>query len=630
LAHRFVSVLGDMKLVARLIKILSGARTDAEQEVSRLDHFAHFCVLVGKSFVRNRCPVRAAALSYATLLALIPMLAVAIGVTSSILKAQGEKEIYAAIDKVVSSIMPPATSKTDSHGSSLNLTPISITVTRSNSVVSKAVTNSLEHTAAAAQPGKGTVGVSFSSNSIIVVANPTNAVLSATTTDSMMDTNGVAGPADNPADGTPVVSVNAQKEAAKSIHEFVQNTQSGALGVIGTLLLVVVAIRMLANIEATFNDIWGVPRGRPWLSRVILYWTTITLGPLLMVAVVGLASSPHFLATKGALTGTFIGGLIFDLLPLVLLWLLFALVYLLVPNTKVSFSAALFGGIVGGSLWHLNNVFGFLYASRVVSYSKIYGSLGLVPVFMAGLYFSWLILLFGAQIAYAFQNRRAYLQDKLVETVNQRGREFVALRLMTCIGQRFQNGLPPVTLPDMTNELGIPTRLAQHVLQMLLSARLIVETGGREPGYAPARPLGDITAHHILHALRSGGGQELPMRDGPVRAEVLGEFARIEEAEFQASSAISMLALVNRAQTQLELAAPQIEKTTSIRRDARALASANTAPPLMPPEPPAAPKPLPESAAAANEPEGTVTTPIRPSPARRPVTMPDEEREFPL
>jgi membrane protein len=505
-----------MKLFARLIQILSGVQTGAEQEISRLEHVAHFCVLVGKSFVRNRCPVRAAALSYATLLALIPMLAVAIGVTSSILKAQGEKEIYAAIDKLVSSIMPPATAKTDSHGISLNLSPIAITVTRTNSVVSKALTNSIANTNAST----------------------------------------LAGTTNSPDSDTPIVSVSAQKEAAKSIHEFVQNTQSSALGLIGTLLLVVVAIRMLANIEATFNDIWGVARGRPWPSRIILYWATITLGPLLLVAAVGLAGSPHFLATKGAVSGTSIGGFIFDLLPLVLLWLLFALIYLLVPNTKVRFGAAMVGGIVGGTLWHLNNVFGFLYASRVVSYSKIYGSLGLVPVFMAGLYFSWLILLFGAQVAYAFQNRKAYLQDKLVENVNQRGREFVALRLMTCIGQCFQNGQPPFTLQKISTELGIPTRLAQQVLQALLAARLVVETGGRELGYAPARPLESITAHHILHALRSGGGQELPMRDGPVRAEVLGEFARIEEAEHAAASGLTMLALVNRTQAKLELAAP--------------------------------------------------------------------------
>ncbi len=135
-----------MKLVNRLLKILSGVQTGAEEEIGRLEQFAHFCVLAGKSFVRNRCPVRAAALSYATLLALIPMLAVAISVTSSILKAQGETEIYAAIDKLVSSIMPPATSKTDSSGSLLDLSPMSVTLTPTNFAVFKSFTNSIPAT----------------------------------------------------------------------------------------------------------------------------------------------------------------------------------------------------------------------------------------------------------------------------------------------------------------------------------------------------------------------------------------------------------------------------------------------------------------------------------------------------
>ena len=100
--------------------------------------------------------------------------------------------------------------------------------------------------------------------------------------------------------GTPVVTVSAQKEAARRIHEFVRNTQSSTLGVAGMMLLVFVAIRMLANIEETFNDIWGVTRGRNWLARIVLYWTTITLGPLLLAGALGLAGGPQFQATKGA------------------------------------------------------------------------------------------------------------------------------------------------------------------------------------------------------------------------------------------------------------------------------------------------------------------------------------------
>ena len=488
---------------SRLVKILTSGHIGVEEEFSRLERFAHFWVLVGRSFARNRCPVRAAALSYTTLLALIPLLAVAISVTSSLLKNQGEEQIYGAIDRLVSNFIPPATAEINTNGSiSLNLSP-----------------------------------------AMSVTLAPTNAI-AATNAASL-------------ADGDARVET-AQKVVAKNIHEFIQKTRSGTLGIIGMLLLVYVAIQMLTSIESTFNDIWGVTRGRNWFWRIILYWTTITLGPLLIVGALGLAGGPHLQTTKNLIAQLpFVSVLIFEFLPFVVLWLAFTLVYLLVPNTKVKFSAALVGGIVGGSLWHLNNLFGSLYVSRVVTNSQIYGKLGLVPVFMVGLYFSWVILLFGAQVAYAFQNRKSYLQEKLVENVNQRGREFIALRLMTLIGQHFQRGEPAATLLQISAELGIPTKLVQQVLQPLLAARLVTEIAGTEPAYLPARPLDAINAHHILRAVRAGAGQDVTTRDEPARAEVLGEFTKIEEAERDAASRVTLLALVNRAQKQIEDAAPK-------------------------------------------------------------------------
>ncbi len=482
---------------SRFIKILTGVHDGAEAEWTRLEQFAHFWMLVVRSFVRNRCLVRAAALAYTTLLALIPMLAVALGVTSSLLKGQGEEQIYRGIDKFVSNIMPPATVSTNNAAVSLNLSPgMTIALTPTNS------------------------------------AAGTNAPTAAAK-DARVEA--------------------AQMAAAKGIHEFIQNTRSGALGVVGMLLLVYVAIRMLASVETTFNDIWGVTRGRNWLWRIVLYWTTITLGPLLVAGALGLTSGSQLQTTKHLIAHMpFIRELVFEFLPLVLLWLVFALVYLLVPNTMVKFSAALIGGVVGGSLWHLNNVFGFLYVSRVVTNSEIYGKLALVPVFMVGLYFSWIILLFGAQVAYAFQNRQAYLQDRLMESVNQRGREFIALRLMTLIGQHFQRGEPAVTLQQISAALGIPTKLAQQVLQPLLAAQLVAEAAGGETAYLPARPLEAINAHHVLRAVRAGTGQDIATRDEPSRAEVLGEFARIEEAERAAASSVTLLTLVNRAQKQIE------------------------------------------------------------------------------
>ena len=497
---------------SRLIKILSGAAANAEDEIflleGRLERFVHFWVLVIRQFVRHRCLVRASALSYSTLIALIPLLAVALGITSSMLKGKNEAQFQQAVEHFVASVTPPATIGT-------------------NLLVAGSDAGALTFTNLAA-------GTNLSG----VVEMATNSTAAGSE--------------------TPAVTVNAQKEIARQVWGFVQNAQSGALGATGVVLLIFVAISLLSRIEETFNDIWGVTRGRNWRHQVQLFCTTTMLGPVLLLAALGLAGGSQFQTAKNFVAHTpVIGKIIFQLLPLLVLWLAFTFVYQLIPNTKVKFSAALAGGAVAGTLWHLNNVFGFLFVSRVVTNSKIYGSLALVPVFMIGLYFSWLFLLLGAQIAYAFQNRAAYLQDRLADNVNQRGREFVALRIMTSLGQRFQNGLRPATVSQLSTELGIPSRLTQSVLRTLAGARLVTEVAGAESGYVPARPLETINAYDILTALRTGNGQELPMREEPALAEIYGEFARIEKAERETASVISLLALAGRMAPPTALPEPQ-------------------------------------------------------------------------
>jgi len=532
------------------------ARAD---KLSWLEKFAHFWLLVWRSFARNRCPVRASALSYTTLLALIPLLAVAVSVTSSLLKSEGEQRIDQFIEKLVNSLTPPALLTTN--------------VSSAFSAVSEPTAAAGEAAETNAIPSASTVptNVAAARRADFQSASRSQAVPNGLPAGAPVPQQATPATQDSTAAGTSSVAlaelaheekaVAARKEIARRINEFVQNTRSGALGVTGMVLLVYVAISLLKSIEETFNDIWGVARGRNWAARIVRYWTTLTLGPFLLVGAMALASGPHFQTTKRILSAMpFVGNFIFQLLPLLVLWIAFALFYQLMPNTRVRWSAAIIGGIVGGTLWHLVNVFGFLFVSRVVTNFKIYGSLGLVPVFMIGLYFSWLILLFGAQVAYAYQNRQAYLQEKLAENVNQRGREFIALRLMTCIGQRFQSGQRPATIAEIANELAIPTRLVHQVMQTLLAAKLVVEVAGAETAFAPARPLDSINAHHILLAMRAGQGQEPATRDEPARAEVYGEFARIQEAERQAASTVTMLALVNRAQARLEIPPPANEQ----------------------------------------------------------------------
>jgi len=327
---------------------------------SRLHRFAHFWLLVGKSFIRNRCPVRASALAYTTLLALVPMLAVCASITTSLLQKEGEKPIRELITKLVENVAPM-------------------------------------------------LGLQVKSG----------------------DAN----------------AEDKQAEVVTKITGFIANIRTGTVGITGTIALVFVAIGLLRTIEATFNDIWGVTSGRGWVASIIQYWATVSLGPLVLILVLGLTTGPLFNDTTKFLEHwPWLGSFVFYLLPFVVLSLAFGLFYQLIPNTRVQPQAALVGGIVGGCLWQLNNILSKIYISRAVSYSQIYGSISIIPLFLVGMYFSWLILLFGAQVAYAYQNRQSYLQEKQAEGVNQRGREFVALRMMTLLAQHFQRGDKP---PDV-------------------------------------------------------------------------------------------------------------------------------------------------------------------------------------
>jgi membrane protein len=307
------------------------------------------------------------------------------------------------------------------------------------------------------------------------------------------------------------------------------------------------------------------------------------------------------------------------LAPIAVLSLTLGLFYKLTPNTKVEFSAAMIGGLCAGAAWHFYNQLSFLLASRALSASKLYGSIFLFVLLMLGLYFLWVIILFGAQIAYAYQNRTAYLQDRLAENVNQRGREFVALRIMTCLGRRFQNGLCPATVPQISTELGVPSRLTQSVLRTLTATRLLTEVAGTEAAFVPGRPLDAINAHDILLAMRTGTGQELPMCQSPEIAEIYGEFARIEQAERAAASSISLLALASRLTPPDALPAPknlEPEKALPAPRATDQPAEPKTA--ELPEHPP-----FPEKI----EEPGVVA---EPEPPRRETVRPDEHMDFPL
>src|SRR6185369_9319640 len=337
----------------------------------------------------------------------------------------------------------------------------------------------------------------------------------------------------------------AHDQLVNQIYALISHAQSATLGITGMAGLILVGILLLSTIEDTFNDIWGAPRRRSWFTRLVQYWTTISLGPIVVFVIVAQLGSTFSPTARN------LGGFAFSaqlMFLFVLISCAFALFYKMIPNTQVNWGAALVGGLMGGSLWLMLNIFNAFQLSRVVGMSKIYGTaLAVIPIFLVGLYFSWLIVLFGAQVAYALQNRQSYLQEKKAESVNERGREYVALRIMTHLAQRFEKGAKPATGLDLAAELGVPNRLVSRVLEPLIEGRLVIEvTCPNQIAYAPARPLENITYHDILQIMRVGGGQELETCKDCSRPVVNAEFHKIQEAECQAASAVTLKELVAR------------------------------------------------------------------------------------
>jgi membrane protein len=294
----------------------------------------------------------------------------------------------------------------------------------------------------------------------------------------------------------------------QKIQEFIGNVNATALGAVGSVLLFSVAIRLLMTIELSFNDIWGVRTGRSIWRKIVYYWTAITLGPLLLVTAMVITGSMEFsgAAAKLAMAASF-GKVLAYLAPFVVLWVAFGLMYALMPNTHVRPRAAIIGGMLGGTLWQANSLLSTLYLSRVVTYSKIYGSLGIVPVLLVGLYFSWWIVLFGAQVSFTVQNLRAFLLRRASEKLNQQQREAIACRTVLLACQHFVRGANPPTMQEACDQLGVSQALLNQIVQRLVDGGVLSVIADEGRALQPARPPDALTLADVLRVMRGSGGR---------------------------------------------------------------------------------------------------------------------------
>jgi membrane protein len=347
------------------------------------------------------------------------------------------------------------------------------------------------------------------------------------------------------------------------IIEYIDNTNVARLGTYGLIFLITTVLTLLSNIEQSFNKVWGVRETRPLLRRFTDYFSVVTIGPILLVIAISMTStlkSQHLV--QALLAYDYVGQALltlFEVMPFMMMWLVFAGLYLFMPNVKVSPRAALIGGVFGGTLWQVSQ-WGYLnFQVGVARYNAIYGTMAALPILMVWIYLSWMIVLLGLEMTYTTQNLRNLRRDMYSARVNFASIEFIALTVLLCIGRRFYLGKPALGQEELSSLLDVPSRLLRNILEELARLGHIVSVAQNEDnvGYQPAQALEQIKLHEVIRGLAADGADYSQLRMSLERGAIAGVAETLKEAERQALEGLTLRDLV----LQIEKSGVQTEES---------------------------------------------------------------------
>ena len=329
------------------------------------------------------------------------------------------------------------------------------------------------------------------------------------------------------------------KDLDRLVDQLLANAANGQAGVIGLILILFFAVMMLSRVEDALNGIWGVRFGRSWRDRFANYLLFLVLFFLVGATTVTMLSAASIAAIIGHDTSfiadwtarlpggsglvDFISGSGPLLVSLALLTFAFAAFNRMMPNVRVRWSAAMIGGLTIAVLITMNHQLAALYVGKVTQFQSLYGELSIVLVLMFGSYLTWLFVLIGGQVAYAYQNRRALARHKAWEGLSHRARRTLAFVCAAETLRRYSRGKPGPTADDIALAARIPATVAEGCLQMLRDANLLAlesQTGGHKP----ARPLEQMTVGELwgmVDMYSTGAGGEPDLTSDPAAEELL-------------------------------------------------------------------------------------------------------------
>lgn len=306
---------------------------------------------------------------------------------------------------------------------------------------------------------------------------------------------------------------------AEDLLSQVNTSGSKAFGALGGLVLIWIVIQLMTSVENTLNQIWGVHQGRPWVQRIVFYWTFISLGALLGLGSTALFSASNLAAmTDWVPFGSEMTALLLRFSPVLsffMLVLLLTLFYRFFPHTSVAFKAALIGSTLTTSLLILNNYLSILYVHRVISFQSLYGSVGIIPILMVGLYFFWVLILLGGQLTYSVENVRYLTSQSMWKRISPLARELITLAAFLRVARLFQSCQAAPTVADISRHLHIPVNILNESMDVLEQLDWVIRISREDPaddtehsGFRPARPLATFSLSRFRQAVEAFGQEE--------------------------------------------------------------------------------------------------------------------------
>lgn len=305
-------------------------------------------------------------------------------------------------------------------------------------------------------------------------------------------------------------------------NSLLENTKGGVIAGIGIGILFWSVIKVLGNIESSFNDIWGVKNARGMGRKFSDYLSIMLICPVLLIMsssiTVLITSQVKLVLSKISLLGALSPAILtsLQLLPYCVIWILFTFIYIFMPNTKVNFKSGLFGGIIAGTIYQVVQWGYITFQVGVSKYGAIYGSFAALPLFLVWLQISWLIVLFGAEISFAEQNVETYEFEPDCLKASLSFKRLLTLRIAQLCIKHFVERKEPLNANDLSQLLEMPVRLVRDLLYDLTESGVLIQinaSANKSSAYHPAIYVDQLTIKNVLNMLDERGINDIPIAE---------------------------------------------------------------------------------------------------------------------